>query len=151
VECRGAETPAQLRVQRHRWARGNLALSKSQAWRLIGTGLWHRRPLLTDLGWTLLLLSRPLVLLHLIATQLTGAILYWLDPSPASRYLFAASSLLLAVYGVYFSLGVLALGPTRKRLRHLLCAPWVVVQLITIALLSLLRSHHAPWTRTPRQ
>ena len=149
VEIRAAETPQQLRVQRSRWARGNLALGKSEALRLIGSGLRQRAPLLIDLGWTLLVLSRPLVLLHLAATQLAGTILYWLDPRPVSRNLFVAGLLLLVGFALYLSLGVLAVGLTRTRFRHLLSAPWVVVQLTAVALLSLVRSHHAPWNRTP--
>ena len=103
-----------------------------------------------DLGVTLLVLSRPLVLLHLAATVLLGTMLPWLVPGTLSAYLARASLLVLLGYAVYLALGIASLGLNGTRLRHLLRAPWVVARLATISLAALVRPHQAPWTRTPR-
>lgn len=150
VECRGAETVEQLRIQRSRWARGNLALGKSQAARLVRAGWRQRNLLMFDLGVSLLVLSRPLVLLHLATTVLLGTMLPWLVPGTLSAYLARTSLLVLLGYAVYLALGIASLGLNGTRLRHLLRAPWVVVRLATISLAALVRPRQAPWTRTPR-
>ena len=60
----------QLQAQRRRWAAGTLGLSRRVALRLIGAGLAKGDLLLADFGWTLLVLSRPLVMLHTGVTLL---------------------------------------------------------------------------------
>ncbi|NIO19351.1 MAG: glycosyltransferase, partial [Candidatus Aenigmarchaeota archaeon] len=72
-----SEFPAhqdQLKIQRTRWASGNLCLGKTHALRLMWEGVVKGQWLLIDAGWTLLVLSRPLVLLELFIALILGVI-----------------------------------------------------------------------------
>jgi cellulose synthase/poly-beta-1,6-N-acetylglucosamine synthase-like glycosyltransferase len=69
-----AERVEQLAVQRARWASGTWHLGKRSVIVLIAKGMLTGRILLADAGWTLLIVSRPLLLLHLSLT-LVAAVL----------------------------------------------------------------------------
>ncbi len=150
IECRAAETISQLRIQRNRWAQGNLSLGRSLSLRLMGSGILQGPWLLADLGWTLLLLSRPLILAHLAATVVFSLLLLWLAPGAVSQSLFFVTLGLLAAYGVYLLLGILTLGLTARRAKHLLGAPWVLIELVAISLRAVFRPEFGPWRKTPR-
>ena len=145
----GAERVEQLTVQRARWAGGTLQLGKRSAIRLITKGLCTGRILLADAGWTLLIVSRPLVLLHLMLTLVFGALLAWLCPAGVSTAFLLTGMSLLVVYAMYFGLGVAMVGLSARRAGYLLSVPVVLTRLAIIALKSGV-SHHTNWVRTPR-
>jgi cellulose synthase/poly-beta-1,6-N-acetylglucosamine synthase-like glycosyltransferase len=140
----------QLKVQRRRWSGGGLYFVRTQALRLIGEGLVTSRGLLIDAGWTLLILSRPLVLLELGVAAALGALCAWREPGPLSSTLLAACCAVVLLDGVYFSLGVLKMGINARRLRFLLGAPAVVARLAVISLAGIVLTNRGPWVRTPR-
>jgi cellulose synthase/poly-beta-1,6-N-acetylglucosamine synthase-like glycosyltransferase len=150
IRCEGVESLEALRVQRTRWARGNIQAGHRQALSLMISGLVRGRFRLLDLGWTLLLVSRPLVLLHLICVLIGAVSLYAWNASPATATLLALSAALLPLYAVYIGAGVCAMGLNAVRLRHLLRAPGVVLQLGRIAASAVLGIGPSTWIRTPR-
>jgi 1,2-diacylglycerol 3-beta-glucosyltransferase len=139
----------QLQVQRMRWAR-NLGFSKTQALKLIWEGIIQGRGLLTDAGWTLLVLSRPLVLLELFIAVILGLFCVWLLPGALSKGLFAAGLILLFVQFFYFGLGVALLGVNGRRIVLLLSSPATIGRLVVISLLGVFGVRGNTWARTPR-
>jgi 1,2-diacylglycerol 3-beta-glucosyltransferase len=139
----------QLHVQRIRWAK-NLGFSKMQALKLIWEGTIRGRGLLTDAGWTLLVLSRPLVLLELFIAVILGFFCAWLLPGAFSRGLFAAGLILLLIQSFYFGLGVALLGVNVRRIKLLLSSPVTIGRLIVISLLGVFGVRGNIWARTPR-
>lgn len=150
VQCINAETTKELRVQRTRWASGNLSLSRSNALPLIFEGIKHRNLRIADLGWTLLITSRPLVLTHLLAVQLGAGVLCWWVPTDRSIQLAAAALGLLPLYGLYLLAGIWMLGLSPRRFQYLLHTPLVLAQIASISLLALLGFRNHSWNRTPR-
>lgn len=140
----------QLKVQRTRWAGGNLGFAKTDALKLMLEGFAKGRFVLVDAGWTLLALSRPLVLLGLAIGLGLGTISAWNSPGPISDALLFTGLILLSAYGVYFGLGVLLLGVNLKRILLLLGTPAVVVKLIAISLFGLIGIDRTVWAQTPR-
>jgi cellulose synthase/poly-beta-1,6-N-acetylglucosamine synthase-like glycosyltransferase len=139
----------QLQVQRMRWAK-NLGFSKMWAFRLIREGMIQGRGLLIDAGWTLLVLSRPLVLLELFIAVILGLFCAWLLPGPLSKGLFAVGLILLLIQFVYFGLGVALLGMNSRRIVLLLSSPATIGRLILISLLGVFGVRGNIWARTPR-
>jgi cellulose synthase/poly-beta-1,6-N-acetylglucosamine synthase-like glycosyltransferase len=140
----------QLRVQRTRWASGNLGFARRNVLRLMVDGWRTGDGALWDAGATFLILSRPLVLLALLlplGLAVAGDIA---TSVRLFRWVWVAAAALLALLLAYFALGVLRLGLTRRRLGLLLGAPAVLLQLAAIAVAGLLRGPARTWDRTPR-
>jgi len=116
---------------------------------LIAKGLATGRTLLADAGWTLLIVSRPLVLLHLLLTVALASLLAWLCPATASRAFLVMGVSSLAVYAVYFAVGIAAVGISARRAGYLLTTPLVLARLAIIALKAGM-SRQTNWVRTPR-
>jgi cellulose synthase/poly-beta-1,6-N-acetylglucosamine synthase-like glycosyltransferase len=140
----------QLRVQRTRWASGNLGFARRNALRLLGEGLRRGDGMLWDAGATLLVLSRPLVLLAALLPLGAGVAGDLATSVPQFRWVWIAASGLLTLLLAYFALGVLRLGVTRRRFWLLIGAPVVLLQLAAIAVAGLLRGPVSHWDRTPR-
>lgn len=140
----------QLRVQRRRWASGNLDFARRQAIHLMLEGLRSHNWVLFDAGWTFLTLSRPLVILMAscaFAFALTGRI--------AARdgqfdLVLAVSAAILILLTLYVTMGILSLGLTGRRMRLLLRTPATAVRLLATSLAGLLGKSETAWTRTPR-
>ena len=145
----GADRPEQLTVQRKRWAGGTLQLGRRSAFGLIAQGILTARLLLADAGFTLLIVSRPLVLLHLAVTLALGTLLSIAYPGALSRLCLGAGMGDFAAYAVYFSVGVALVGVTARRVRFLVSSPLVLVRLMAISLRATLATN-TPWVRTPR-
>jgi len=141
---------SQLGVQRRRWATGNFQFGKAQALRLLGQGLLQRRGTWIDLGWTLLVLSRPLILLELAATLLSAVVAVWWARGILSSGLLVAAVTVALLQGLYFASGIALLGVNVRRMGLLLQSVAVVGRLMTIALRGLFRSKDLGWARTPR-
>jgi glycosyltransferase involved in cell wall biosynthesis len=141
----------QMRVQRSRWAGGNLGVGRKQAARLILEGLRTRRGALVDAGWTLLVMSRPLVLMAALAALLTAATCVWLAPGEFSTGLLLAAASVVVGFVLYLAAGIGLLGMSRRRLTLLLRAPLVIGRLAAIALSGLVSGAPTVWTKTPRK
>ena len=76
----------------------------------------HSRALF-DAGWTLLVLSRPLVLAYTLATALFCILARWYAPGPVMDWIVLAALVIVALHGAYFGLGILLLGITTGRLK----------------------------------
>ena len=132
-----------------RSAGGTLQLGRSVALKLLVKGLLRGRLLLADAGWTVLVVGRPLVLVHLLLTLGFALLLNVFYPGPVSRGCVVAGASLLGLYAVYFGAGILAIGVNAHRISFLLRAPLVLSRLAMISLRSLF-SHRKAWVRTPR-
>jgi hypothetical protein len=141
---------AQLRVQRLRYAAGNLGSGKARALRLMAEGIVTGRGTLLDLGWTLLVLSRPLVLAEATAALLLAGLCAWLVPGAVSAGLLATGLAVLLLQGLYVALGVVGLGVTRRRLALLLGSGATLARLLGITLRGMFGRGKLAWARTPR-
>ncbi|MGD0310206.1 MAG: glycosyltransferase family 2 protein [Acidobacteriota bacterium] len=152
IEVRSAfpVTGRQLHVQRERWAKGNLGFGRRHAFRLMMDGVKQRSPGLLDAGWTLLVLSRPLVLAYLLGSVIGCFLIRRFAPGPHAGLLFAAALILLAINVLYFGLGVFLLGVTWPRLLLLMSIPLVVARLAWISMRGLTGAEALQWNRTPR-
>ncbi len=142
--------PLQLRVQRSRWATGNLSFGRKSALKLMGSGLRQRKWIMVDAGWTFMILSRPLVLLQLFATFSATAALYVLAPGTFATLSLGTATTLLALFFIYFLTGIVQMGLSKKRLFFLARVPLTVMQLIVISLRGVWGGKSAAWVRTPR-
>ncbi len=141
---------AQLKVQRERWAGGNLKLGRLNGLRLFFKGIVSGRLDLMDAGWTFLTLSRPIALLmSVVAFAFAGAALF-LSPGAPASLIFASSSAVLLVQAAYFMLGIVMLGVSWQRAYLLLKAPAVVAGLAIVALRGVFGAGGDVWVRTPR-
>lgn len=140
----------QMTVQRRRHAAGNLRFARSQAVRLLWEGLRARRRTLIETGVTLLLLSRPLVLILVAAPLGLGSAAFLMRPAVSSRAVVTVAAVVMVCLVFYLLLGALLLGVTRRRARLLFSAPSVVLRLALIALGGVLGNGGEAWRRTPR-
>jgi len=143
-------TKEQLQVQRVRWASGNLAFGKSQAWSLIWNGLRSRNWALADAGWTLLAVSRPIVIIAAVLAVAATGIADWAQPDPVDHAMFGVAELGLLVLSAYFVLGIVRLGVSVRRMGYLASTPWIVARLMGISVLGLFGYRRNDWIRTPR-
>jgi len=139
----------QLQIQRMRWAE-NIGFGKTQALKLMWEGIIRGDGLLIDAGWTLLVLSRPLVLLELFIAVILGLLCSWLVPGSLSDMFISIGLILVLIQGIYFGSGILLLGVNGHRVGLLLSSPATVIRLIVISLLGLFGVKKESWARTPR-
>jgi 1,2-diacylglycerol 3-beta-glucosyltransferase len=140
----------QLNVQRTRWARGNIGLAKRRALGLMWDGIRHGRVKWIDGGWTLLVLSRPIILLELFIAILLAIIAVVVSPGAFSTGLLYSAILLAVLQGIYFLGGILGLGLTTHRMGLLVRTPASLARLIFLSVVGSFRSGPAVWGRTPR-
>ena len=96
------------------------------------------------------MLSRPLVLMELLATIIIALICFFAVPGAASTTLFSSSLALAFLYIAYFCLGIIKFGLTRQRLLFLAGVPLTIVNLAFISLLGVFGFKKDIWARTPR-
>ena len=150
VHQAAAERLDQLQPQRERWASGTLGLGRRQALSLVFRGVLHGNYRLVDFGWTLAIISRPLVLTHLFFTVVIGGLIALPTRVPLYDALFGMSIAILALQIVYFGVGVGMVGVSWHRLTLLLATPRVGLRLIAISVGAVLSTHERKWQRTPR-
>ncbi len=143
-------TQGQLSAQRNRWAGGNMELGRLHAIRLILKGVLSARFQLIDSGWTLLVLSRPVVLLELLIALAMSLLTAVIVDGDFSSYIFFAGLAVLISQFLYFGLGIISLGLTRHRLRILFGTPLLVLKLIKISIAGFAGNLQNSWVRTPR-
>jgi cellulose synthase/poly-beta-1,6-N-acetylglucosamine synthase-like glycosyltransferase len=141
---------AVLGVQRQRWAGGAVSLGKREALRLIVEGVTRRRPVLVDAGWTLLILSRPLVMFELALAMILSGISVVLEVTPVAMFALVASAAALLLHAAYLLWGVVLLGVTPRRVAMLLRSPYVGLRLGLAACAAVLGATNRSWARTPR-
>lgn len=143
VYARQPETLGQAFAQRVRWASGNSTLTKKRSFSLIGLGAMQRKFALIDLGITLMVGSRPLLLIANIA--LLGlsfafgpkAIVYW-------------AALSLVAHVLYIGLGVMLNGFSLQKMARLILSPFYLGWLCVVSLLGLAGFRKKQWIRTTR-
>lgn len=135
----------QLRNQRLRWAAGSFHFAKVRALQMIASGLYRGRWRLADAGWTLLVASRPLVVLQLLLTLALAGLCCWNEPGPLSDFLGGSAAVAVLGHALYGLLGVCCLGPTRHRLALLWRAPLIGVCLVGIFLAGVIRPSACGW------
>ena len=143
-------TQEQLNVQRTRWASGNLSFGKKQAVKLLIEGVLQRSPTVMDAGFTLLVLSRPLVIAELFTVFAFSGANWLIYGTLFSAVCFGLAVCLLVSIGIYFGLGILFLGLNWHRLYLLLSTPFVVIRLIFIAIINVFEIKGKSWEKTPR-
>jgi len=143
-------TKEQLDIQRTRWAAGNLGYGKTDAISFIKEGFQSGPKTLIDVGWSMLVLSRPLVMLELLICLVLVCVSYWLSPDLFSICMVVTAMIVLVLQVVYFSLGIIMLGISVRRIILLLKTPYVILRLIVISLKGLMGVGIDKWARTPR-
>lgn len=131
----------QAAAQRVRWASGNSRLTRLAAFSLMAEGLKSRRFGLADMGFCLLIRSKPLLLL--LSSALAGLALV-LD-------VFAAWAAFLAVFfALYMAWGMAGMGLSRSRVRLAATAPFFLLWLMAVSVLGLTGFRSGVWARTRR-
>ncbi len=141
----------QLRIQRTRWASGNLGFGKTEAFKLIWKGLAKWNIALADAGWSFLVLSKPLVLIELFLTVFTALGCVFFVPGRFSVFLLTSSLVLTGLYIAYFMVGICKFGLSWHRFSFLMQTPIVVVHLMFVSLLGIIGVKKDLWVRTPRK
>lgn len=139
-----------LNVQRKRWIGGTLVFSMFRGAPLISRGLFTFRLRLLDAGFTLMILSRPLILFQLLLTTLCTVLLVFPLRTERGTVLLGVSLACWIMYGIYFSLGVFRLGLNRNRLKLMMGLPMKVFSYLGMSLRSLFGKASTTWDRTPR-
>jgi len=143
VYAQQPETLQQAFAQRVRWASGNATLAKGRAIKLISSGVMLRSIKLIDLGISLIVGSRPLllvvniILLVLASVFSKPGIVYW-------------AGLLLLVQILYIGLGIALNGISQQKMLHLFLSPLYLAWLCMVSLLGLVGFRKNQWVRTTR-
>ena len=147
VLARQPETFGQAHIQRVRWASGTLSVSKAHAVKLMCYGLSEKSMAVVDAGFSLLVLSRPLLLL----LSLMSAVLSLAYRAAGGGAFHAgwALSVLLA-QTAYLMAGVFMERLDCRRITYLILAPFVVVWFFFITVLGLAGYREGLWLRTKR-
>ena len=143
-------TREQLAIQRRRWASGVAGLGRVEAMRSMLDGVRRRDARLFDAGWTLLVLSRPVLLLLLLLTMTLASLTWWTSPGPGILTILTISTIETFLLLGYFALGIFHLGLSSRRLRFLAEAPLVVARMVRASLAGIFGVEETTWRRTPR-
>ncbi|MFV0422328.1 glycosyltransferase family 2 protein [Oleidesulfovibrio sp.] len=141
-----AESPVtveQLRMQRLRWASGNAGLSRREAFVLMRNGMKQRNVALFDAGWSMIVGSRPLLLLSALIPFAGGVL-------TGSAFIAWWGFFLLAGQGVLLAAGMVSAGLNSRRMRWSLFLPVVVFELVSATLKGMLGVKRTVWQRTKR-
>jgi cellulose synthase/poly-beta-1,6-N-acetylglucosamine synthase-like glycosyltransferase len=143
----------QLKTQRIRWASGNIDLGKKRILGLMKEGFIRKKLILVDAGLTMLVISRPLVLIVLALSLMiaTASFLAW--PDPFSRFLLLAGIVTAISQVIYVGLGIVLFGLNTLRLKLLAGLPFEILQLTVLSILGAIGAskNKEKWERTPRE
>jgi hypothetical protein len=117
---------------------------------LIWDGISQGRLALADAGLTLLILSRPLVLVLsgvALGASLAGATIY---PDTIFYIMQSVAAATLLSLIMCLMLGVFTVGLSLRRIILLLGAPAVIARLAVVSLGAIFRPVSDHWIRTPR-
>jgi 1,2-diacylglycerol 3-beta-glucosyltransferase len=143
-------TLEQVSIQRKRWATGNFDFGKTHALKLMKEGIFNRNVQLIDAGWTFLVLSRPLVLLELIISFITGILFFVINPGSRAVKYMTFLVIIAAAQVIYFLAGMMLLGLNLQRIKLLSKIPYALGKLMMISLQSVLKFDNKSWSKTPR-
>ncbi len=143
VFARQPENLQQAYGQRVRWASGNAVLTRRRAMRYVMKGLSAADRTLVDLGVTLIVGSKPLLLLGNVLL-LALAVLF----SGTATIVLLAVTLFGQV--LYLCAGILMNGLSPRKVRFLSLAPLFLLWLCLIALLGVTGIKSREWVRTSR-
>jgi cellulose synthase/poly-beta-1,6-N-acetylglucosamine synthase-like glycosyltransferase len=137
----------QLTVQRHRWIGGNARLALTAGCRLLWDGFRRLRPRFIDVGLTLFLSVRSLILAHALVT-LAVCTLYGLLVDESAPFVGA----LIAVAGqlAVLAAGACSLGLSRRRWKLLLASLPATAYLLLLGSTAVVRGSKE-WQPTPRE
>ncbi len=140
----------QLNTQRDRWAGGNIALSKNFALKMLFEGIGSGNLRLSDAGWTLLINSKPLLLGYQALVILLSLSYYLIIPGILSYTLFCIAIYAGIVTIIYFILGIIRMGITRKRISLMIQSPVWIFNIFRITFRSFFSKNVQVWKKTPR-
>ncbi|MFH1688196.1 MAG: glycosyltransferase family 2 protein [bacterium] len=136
----------QATTQKSRWASGTFALIADHFIPLIGTGL-RGRPGLIELAFSLLLVSRPLLVFGSGVLMLLGLLV----SGTLGRLIVAANAAIAVFVVVYLLLGILLTKDKGRAIRALAHIPAYGLWFLGIQLRSLLGFRRDDWQRTQRK
>jgi len=140
----------QLKVQRERWAGGTFRSGKSHAFEFIWEGLLKGQPILVDAGWTMLVLSRPMVLAELFIAFGMAVLCFFVASDALAGVLLAVAASLVVLQMLYFTLGIVLFGLNVRRTSFLLNSPMIIGRLVWISVMALFGAYSKTWAKTPR-
>ncbi|UCD94841.1 MAG: glycosyltransferase [Candidatus Zixiibacteriota bacterium] len=133
--------------QKERWAAGTFSLIGKRAFRLVKTGLTRGRFGLLELAFSLLILSRPV----LIYVGIVAVLLSILASSGLRIYFALWGTALVAILVLYLLSGVFLVKDKKSAFKGVLHAPYYGFWLLTVQLRALFRPGRVRWTRTERK
>ncbi len=133
--------------QKLRWASGTIQLIKEKVFGLVCHGIKKRRPELIELGFSFLLLSRPLLI------YITSAILlFCVFTGPAHQLLLVYWCLsLIGLIIVYNISGIFYMDEKQEAFKALLFIPIYGLWFLFIQLTAVFKSGKLSWVRTDRE
>lgn len=137
------ETLQQAFDQRVRWASGNSTLTKGRAFKLIVSGIKQFNIALSDLGISLIVGSRPLLLV-------ANTLLLALSLVYGSQIFLWWSSSVLFAQVLYICLGIAMNGISCQKMMRLFFSPFYFAWLCMISLLGVAGFRKNQWVRTTR-
>ena len=142
-------TTDQIMIQRRRWAAGTVGVGK-EALRSMADGTARRSLMLLDAGWTLLILSRPLLLILVMLLLLISLLSWGLSPSGGTAVMVGIAGIEVLLLFVYLVLGILRLGLNTGRILFLGKSPLVLARLAWASIQGIVGVDRSTWRRTPR-
>lgn len=142
--------PSQLKTaysQKRRWAGGTFQIIRKNLLRLIKRGFTSGRLEFLEAAFSLTLLSRPV----LIYVNLVGILLILILPAGLRSDLLWWGLSLLLVQILYLSLSVLLAENRVRALKTLVVAPFYLLWLLAVQLLSLGGARKQVWQKTTRE
>lgn len=133
-------------VQKDRWASGTARVARRAFWPLIREGIFRFRPGLIELIPCFFLLSRPLVMYHVVGAML----LTFLAPVASWPLFWIWGGLLIAALIAYLATGVFLVHDRRATARALLAAPYFGAWMFLIQLRAVFSGRQRDWVRTER-
>lgn len=129
--------------QRVRWATGNSTLTKGRAFKLIASGIKQFNIALSDLGVSLIVGSRPLLLV-------ANILLLALSFADGSQILLWWSCSVLFAQVLYICLGIVMNGISCQKMMRLFFSPIYLGWLCMVSLLGVFGFRKNQWVRTTR-
>jgi 1,2-diacylglycerol 3-beta-glucosyltransferase len=139
----------QLRIQRTRWIGANVLLAAQRSLGVIVDGLRSGRLCVLDLGWTLLVLSRSVMVMLSGVALLLALVLVLQSAAVGYRFVLWGTAL-AGFWGLYFALGIWHVGLNSRRRRFLRACPRILLELAWVTVLAPFRAGVVGWQRTPR-
>jgi cellulose synthase/poly-beta-1,6-N-acetylglucosamine synthase-like glycosyltransferase len=147
VYSAATSTYQQSVTQKTRWASGTIQLVRDKMLRLVSTGILSRSPTMVELGFSLLLLSRPFLIYSVLGVLLINLII-----GPPHQASFSISCLLLiGLLMLYILLGGIYARDKVAALKSLCIIPFYGLWFLFVQVLAIAKSGKLHWHRTERK